>query len=150
MGNNHETKAFLHTSVLFAGIWSPKGGARLILKLAEARVVQLFACPQVLDEIEKVLRRKAPGALGSLALLLDRSGLTLVSAPRQETVKRASAWESHLGDAQVIAAAWEKDVDYFITLDRKHFIDNLDLRNASPFPIGAPGDFLAWLRARLA
>ena len=43
---------FLDTSALFAGIWSAKGGSRMILKLGEAGVIRLLVSPQVLDEIE--------------------------------------------------------------------------------------------------
>lgn len=72
---------FLDTSALFAGIWSATGGARMLLKLGEARAVQLKASSQVLTEFESVLRRKAPQNLGALALLLDRSRIELATAP---------------------------------------------------------------------
>ena len=66
-------RLFLDTSALFAGIWSAEGGARMLLKLGEAGVVELLVSSQVLEEIEDVIRRKAAQLLGTLALLLDRS-----------------------------------------------------------------------------
>jgi predicted nucleic acid-binding protein len=141
--------AFLDTSALFAGIWSATGGGRMILKLGEARAIRLLVSPQVLDEIEGALRRKAPHMLGLLTLLLDRSGVEVVPSPMSEAVRDSQALTSHTGDAQVLAAAWTAGADYLVTLDRKHFLDNPILRDAVPFPVGTPGDFLAWYRAQL-
>ena len=121
----------------------------MILKLGEARAIRLLVGPQVLDEIESALRRKAPDMLGLLALLLDRSGIEVVPAPMSKVVQDSQALTGHLGDAQVLAAAWVARADYLVTLDRKHFLDNQALKAAVPFPVGTPGDFLAWYRAQL-
>lgn len=72
-------RAFLDTSASFAGIWSSQGGARRILELSEAGIVDALVSSQVLVEIESVVRWKAPTALGSLALTLDRA--RIVTAP---------------------------------------------------------------------
>ncbi len=141
--------AFLDTSALFAGIWSTKGGGRMILKLGEAGAIRLLVSPQVLDEIESALRRKAPNMLGLLTLLLDRSGVEVVPSPISEAVRDSQLLTGHTGDAQVLAAAWATEADYLVTLDRKHFLENPTLRAAVPFPVGTPGDFLAWYRRQL-
>jgi predicted nucleic acid-binding protein len=143
-------RAFLDTSALFAGIWSAEGGARMILKLGEAGAIRLLVSPQVLGEIEGALRRKAPDLLGLLTLLLDRSGVEVVSSPAREAVQESQALTDHPGDVQVLAAAWAARVDYFVTLDRNHFLDNLSVKDAVPFPIGTPGDFLTWYRGQFA
>ena len=144
-----KVSVFLDTSALFAGIWSATGGGRMILKLGEARTIRLLVSPQVLDEIESALRRKAPDMLGLLALLLDRSRVEVVPSPMPETVQDSQALIGHPGDAQVLAAAWAAGADYLVTLDRKHFLDNPALRGTVPFPVGTPGDFLAWYRGQL-
>lgn len=140
---------FLDTSALFAGIWSAEGGARMILRLGEVEAIRLLVSSQVLDEIERALRRKAPATLGLLALLLDRSGIEVVPSPTPKVVQDSQALIGHPGDAQLLAAAWAAGVDYFVTLDRKHFLDNQVLKDNVPFPIGTPGDFLAWYKERL-
>ena len=66
-----EARVFLDTSVLFAAVLSETGGSRLILKLGEASVLQLFVGLRVLQEAEGVLARKAPQHKGRFALLLD-------------------------------------------------------------------------------
>jgi len=141
-------RVFLDTSALFAAILSAKGGARMILKLGEAGAIRLLVSPQVLDEGRWCAAAQAPDALGLLALLLDRSGTGVVPSPTPQAVQESETLTGHAGDAQVLAAAWAAKVDYFVTLDQKHFLHNVALRAAVPFPIGTPGDFLAWYRGQ--
>ena len=105
---------------------------------------------QVLGEVEGALRCKAPETLGAFALLLDRSNIGIVPSPTDEAIYDCLAVTGHRGDAGVLAAALDGQVDYFVTLDRQHFLDNPRLSGFAPFPLGTPGDFLAWLRARWA
>ncbi|MBI1882370.1 MAG: PIN domain-containing protein [Chloroflexi bacterium] len=144
-----KVSVFLDTSALFAGIWSAEGGARMILKLGEAQVIRILVSSQVLSEIENALRRKAPDALGVLALLLNQSNAEVTPTPTLEMVQQSEILTGHAGDAQVLAAAWQAQADYLVTLDRAHFLDNLALREAVSFPLGTPGDFLAWYREKL-
>lgn len=137
---------FLDTSALFAGIWSAAGGARMVLKLGEAEAVKLYVSSQVLTEIESVLRRKSPESLGSLALLLDRSRIRITPGPSPTYLDRSKSLVGYAPDALVLVAAWTAVTDYFVTLDRKHFLDNPVLQTAVPFLVGTPGDCLAWYR----
>ncbi len=139
-------KVFFDTSALFAGLWSDSGGVRQILNLAEAGLVTPAVSPQVLSEIENNLRRKAPDLLGKLAVLLDRVGLVLAGTAPGLRYEAALALTGHPGDGRVLADAWEAGTDFFVTLDRQHFLDNEPLRAALPFPLGTPCDFLLWYR----
>jgi predicted nucleic acid-binding protein len=141
-------RIFLDTSALFAGVWSDTGGARQILKLAEAGLVRPVLSKQVLSEIENNLRRKAPDLLGKLAVLLDRVGLVLVETAPESRYQESLALTGHPGDGRVLADAWEAGADFFVTLDRQHFLENEGLRAALPFPLGTPGDFLQWYRKK--
>jgi predicted nucleic acid-binding protein len=142
-------RVFLDTSALFAGIWSPAGGSRMILKLGETGAIQLLVSAQVLQEIEYALREKAPGTLGYLALLLERSRIEIVPLAGEDVLNLCRRLVQHTGDLQVIAAAWGSSTDYFVTLDRKHFLGNSRLREKAPFLIGTPGDFLSWFRGKM-
>jgi predicted nucleic acid-binding protein len=144
-----EPRIILDTSAIFAGIWSPDSGGRMILKLGEAGALQLITSRDVISELERVFRRKAPDLLGELAILLDRSRLEIGPSPETRDVEKNLSLVSHHGDARIIAAAQSMEADYFVTLDRKHFIDNTRLVNSATFPIGTPGDFLAWYRREL-
>lgn len=141
-------RVFLDTSALFAGIWSPEGGARLLLKLGESGAIQLVINRQVLLEIENTLRTKAPSHLGALVLLLDRSQIEIASQGESE-ITIAQQWVTYPGDAWVLASVLESKIDYFVTLDRKHFLNNQSLRQAALVLMGTPGDFLIWYRTYL-
>ncbi len=143
---SRKIKVFLDTSALFAGIWSAEGGSRMILKLGEAEVIRPIVSRQVLHEIERALRRKAPDLLGVLALFLDRSGIEIVPAPTEKTLSKITGIIHHLGDAEVLSAAVESGADYFVTLDRVHFLDNDHLLSEVTLPLGTPGNFLDWYR----
>ena len=142
-------RAFLDTSALFAGIWSQQGGARLILRLAATRMLELSVDSYVLSEIQNVLQGKEPRMLGRLALLLHESRIEVVSTPPLESTHESIDLVGYAPDAQVLSAAWAAGVDYFVTLDKKHFLENERLRQVTPFLIGTPGDFLAWFRTQL-
>lgn len=141
---------FLDTSALFSGIWSAAGGARMLLKLGEAHAVELSVSSHVLAEIERVLRRKSPQSLGTLALLLDRSRIAVVGSTSENHAVICQSVVNYTPDAMVLAAAWTAGVDWFVTLDRKHFLSNQQLRDAAPFAVGTPGSCLEWYRNRLS
>ncbi len=142
-------RVFIDTSALFAGIWSASGGARMILKLGEAEAIQIVVSPHVLKEAETVLRRKAEEALPDLAALLDRCRVLVGPPAKTRILKRSRTLTTHLGDARILAEAWFSGVDFFVTLDRRHFLDNDALQAAAPFRLGTPGQFLAWFREKI-
>ncbi len=144
------TRTFVDTSALFAAIWSEEGGGRMLLRLAEAGAIGLVVNRQVLTELEAAIRRKAPNALPTLAILLDRIRIEIAPDPDQQTVEACRRLVAHEADAAILAAAWASQADYFVTLDRQHFPENVELRQAVPFRVGTPGDYLAWLRKLLA
>jgi len=141
---------FLDTSTLFSGIWSATGGARLLLQLGEAKAVKLAVSSHVLVEIESVLRRKSPQSLGTLALLLDRSRIAVVPSASKNHIIICQSVVNYTPDAILLAAAWTAGVDYFVTLDRKHFLNNQQIHDAAPFTVGTPGSCLAWYRSKLS
>jgi len=139
---------FLDSSAVFAAILSATGGARQILRLGEVGQIRLMVSGAILAEVERTLREKLPEQLATLALWLDAARVAVVAAPRKAVVSRLQARLTYAPDALVLAAAVSADADFFVTLDRKHFLGNAPLRAALPFPLGTPGDYLAWHRAR--
>ncbi len=141
-------EVFFDTSVLVAAILSSTGGARLLLKLGEAGAIRVVVGPRVLAELDGVLVRKAPDARLTVALLLDAARVAVGPEADDRHQAAATAWISYAPDAQVLAEALAADVDYFVTLDRAHFLDNEALA-AAPFRVGTPGACIAWLREQL-
>lgn len=121
----------------------------MVLKLGEAGAVRLLVSPQVIRELEGALRRKAPHAIGALALILERSGVEITEPPPKETIQDALKLVDHQGDARILAAVLSADVDYFITLDKEHFLENRAVMESLSIPVGTPGDFLTWFRKKL-
>jgi predicted nucleic acid-binding protein len=121
----------------------------MIPKLGEAGALLPLTCSEVIRELERAFKRKASEALGDLALVLDRSRLEITPSPVKLRVDQCLKLINHSGDAKILASAWSAEVDYFVTLDRKHFIQNKRLLKETPFPIGTSGDFLDWFRQQL-
>ena len=121
----------------------------MLLKLGEAGVVELLVSSQVLEEIDVAIRRKSAQLLGSLALLLDRSQAKVEPSAPDEMMARCRSLVPHAGDARILADAWHNRVDYLVTLDQAHFLGAPNLAGQVPFPIGTPGDCLAWIRKNI-
>jgi predicted nucleic acid-binding protein len=141
-------RAFLDTNVLFAAVLSATGGARMILKLGKAGAVHLQVGPQVLREADRVLTRKSPENKALFVLLVERAGVNVGPEPDAARLAQAGELVAYAPDARILAEALAAEVDYFVTLDRLHFVDNLDPAKLT-FAIGTPGDFLAWLRGQM-
>jgi predicted nucleic acid-binding protein len=141
-------RVFLDTSVVFAGVLSETGGARLILKLGEAGLVHLVIGPRVLEEADRTFSRKALDSKPLFAILLDVARVEMGKPARRAHLDVANEVIGYAPDAHVLAEAISNDADYFVTLDRKHF--HADAVKGLPLLVGTPGDFLAWLRNRIA
>ena len=141
-------KVFLDTSALLAGLASPTGASNMILALAEAQLITLVLSEQVLVEAERNLQEKLPSAIPQYRRFLTTCPLEKASMP--STADVAMAREIiHAKDAPILMAAMNAQVDYLVTLNRKHFLDDPEVARTSGLRIGAPGDFLAWFRERL-
>jgi hypothetical protein len=121
----------------------------MILKLGEARLLTLITSQDAIGELESALRRKAPQHLGTLAVILDRARFEITSSPDERSTNKVLKLTGHRGDARIMAAALASAPDFFVTLDREHFLDNHALIEAAPFLIGTPGDLLAWYREKI-
>jgi hypothetical protein len=88
------------------------------------------------------------GALPHYREWLAACPVERVPSPTREEVLRAARM-IHPKDAAVLAAAMRAGVNYLVTLDRRHFLDDPEVARRSGLRIGTPGDFIAWFRALL-
>lgn len=139
-------RIFLDTSALFAGLWSESGGGRLILRLGEAGALQIVVSQQVLEELDEVLRRKAPHLLAALARLLDRLQVEVAKPGDPGAYAACLALTGHAGDARILADAWQAGVSYLVSLNQKHILNRPELAEGLPYEIGTPGDFIQSFR----
>jgi predicted nucleic acid-binding protein len=141
---------FLDSSVLFAGVVSPDGAARALLLLAEAGLVTVTVSEQVVAETERAVARKVPQALAYYREALRSTGLRIVHDPSPEEVEAHKDIITHRTDVPIVVAAMRAGVDYLVTFNRRHFIDDPGVATRSGLRIGLPGDVLAWVREQLA
>ncbi len=134
-------RIFLDTSVVFAAVLSPTGGARKLFLLGEAGMLQLVVGPTVLRECQEVVERKAPTSLSTLAQLLSSASLETSHAPTKKQISAAEVYVQYAPDARVLAEAMLAKPDWFVTHDKEHFLKHRSRINL-PFEIGTPGDVL--------
>lgn len=144
-----DRRLFFDSSALFAGVVSSTGAARALLLLAEAGLIRIVLSEQVLAETERAVARKMPRALPHYRQALRSTGLEIVPDPSPEQVAGHQDMIAHRTDVPIVVAAMGVEVDYLVTLDRRHFIDDADVAARSGLRIGTPGEALAWIRGQL-
>jgi len=144
-----KAKLFLDSSALFAGIASSSGADRVLLLLGETGQIALLVSEQVIVETERAVARKIPRILPELRQAILKSGLAILPDPPAEAVMAHLDWIRHAADTPILVAAVQAEVDYLVTLNRKHFLDDPQVAIRSGLRIGTPGDALAWARSRL-
>jgi predicted nucleic acid-binding protein len=141
---------FLDSSALFAGIASEKGAARVLLLLAETGHVKVTISEQVVAETERAIARKVPHALNDLRQAILASKALIVIDPSPKDVKANLHLISDPTDVPIVLAAMKAKVDYLVTLNRRHFIDDPEVAVQTGLRIGTPGDALNWVRGRIS
>jgi predicted nucleic acid-binding protein len=138
---------FCDANVLIAAAGSRSGASRAILNLAEMGMIKLLVSRQIVDEVERNLRRKLPQGLPFLAEWLTHVDLQLLPDPEPEQFSR---WLTVINqtDAPVLEAAVTASADYFITLNTRHF--TADVVAASNLTIYTPAEFIENIRAVLS
>ena len=131
------SKVFLDTSVLFAAIYSERGTARDLLRLAILEKATLYVSGLVLEETERNIEKKAPEKLETYQALMNSVAFTIVADPSKEEVLAAYAY-TVLKDAPIIAAAINAHPDYFVTYDRKDLLDKPEVAEKSGLKIVTP------------
>jgi predicted nucleic acid-binding protein len=140
---------FLDSSALFAGIVSADGASRALLLLAEDHLIDITVSEQVIAETEGALARKVPRALLTFREALRSTGLRIVRKPSIRDVDAHRDIIDHEADVPIVVAAMQARVDYLVTLNRRHFIDDPKVAIHSGLRVAMPGDALAWVRERL-
>ena len=140
---------FLDSSALILGIISSEDAARVLLLLAEDGKIKFSVSQQVLVETERNLARKAPNTLPFAREMIRAANIYILRDPSLLEVEEHMGWISHAADVPILVAAARANVDFLVTLNRHHFIDDRDVAVRSGLRIGTPGDALAWVREKL-
>jgi predicted nucleic acid-binding protein len=140
---------FLDNSALIAGIISEQGAARSLLLLGESEKINLIVSEQVIAEVERNLARKVPEALPFAREIILSANIGILRDPPAEEVQKHLDWIGHAADVPILLAARRANVDFLVTLNTRHFLDDVPVARRSGLRIGTPGDGLAWVRQRL-
>jgi len=140
-------RVFLDTSVLFSASYSKTGSSRDLLREAIRGNLKIVVSRYVLEEAERNLAQKAPDALPAFRELLTLVAAVVTEKPALEELKRAATYID-LKDAPIVAAAAKAKVDYLVTWDRKHFIDDPKVAERSGLAIITPDKLMAIVKRR--
>ena len=140
----------LDSSALFAGIVSATGAIRVLLLLADTGHITVTISEQVVAETERAVARKVPQAIGDLRKAIQVSRVRIVHDPSAVEVVANLHLITHSVDVPIVFAAMRAKVDYLVTLNRVHFINDPDVAAQSGLRIGTPGDALIWVRERIS
>ncbi|MCJ7748273.1 MAG: putative toxin-antitoxin system toxin component, PIN family [Desulfobacterales bacterium] len=133
-------KVFIDTNVLIAGVNSVTGASATFLDLCEAGVLQMVVSRQVLIEADRNFTAKFPQWVGRFRQFMHNLAPLMVEDPTPESIKKAAAIVDRK-DAPILAAAQNANVDFLITLDKKHFL-NPKTREKMMLKVVSPIEFL--------
>jgi putative PIN family toxin of toxin-antitoxin system len=133
-------KIFIDTNVLIAGVHSVTGASATILDLCEARVLQMVVSRQVLIEADRNFTTKFPQLVGRFRQFMRDLAPIMVEDPTPESVEKVATIVDRK-DAPILAAAQNANVDFLITLDKRHFL-NRKTRQKVMLKVVSPIEFL--------
>lgn len=135
-------KLFLDANVLFAATISSSGGSAYIFELARRHKVRLFSSSLALKEAERNLREKTDEeAVLRFYDLLEDVDIRLFSVDRKKAKKNFAKLVGEK-DAPILGAAISAEVDFLITLDKKHFLNQKIFKTNLLIKILTPGQFI--------
>lgn len=137
-------RVFLDASVLFAAAASATGASRAIIVLAEIGLIKVIVSPQVLEEAERNLSRKAPRALPFYRQVIASLDIGIVGEPTPDKVAEC-AEVIEAKDAPILAVAMEAKPDRLVTLNTKDFVVP-EVIAFSRLTIQTPGEFVQEIR----
>lgn len=136
-------RIFVDANVLMAGADSRSGASNAILQLAEVGLFHLVVSRQVLDEVERNVRKKLPRALANFAAVLAQLPLEIVPDPEDDACLQWAAI-IEMKDTPILAAALLAGVDRLVTMNTKDFTPAV--AQATGLVIQTPGDFMQNIR----
>jgi predicted nucleic acid-binding protein len=139
-------RVFLDSSVFFSACYSASGHSRDLLLMALRDEILLVCSNYVIQETRRNLDKLSSDHLVFLDFILDNLPLELIKPTKAEVL--AAAEHIALKDAPIVAAAKRGKVDFLVTLDKKHLLDNPNVQNYSGIDIVTPKRMLSQLTGK--
>jgi predicted nucleic acid-binding protein len=137
-------RIFLDSSVLFSAAYSAKGHSRDLLILAAREEITLVVSNLVLEETRRNLSSFAPDILPYLDQIIEAIPFEYVRPNKREVIDAAKQVE--LKDASIVAAARKANVDFLVTLDKKHLLGKPKVAEFAGIPIITPQEVISVIR----
>ena len=136
-------KVLIQSSALFSAILSAKGGSRAILDLGKQGRIQLYTSQDIIDEVKENLHQDYPEYFNQIDMFVKNYNLEIYSKlSDKEALRFKTGYIDDPDDVHVVAVADKLDIDYLISLDKKHFLQNTQLAKKLDIRIVSPGEFL--------
>ena len=116
------------------------GASATILDLCEAQVLQMVLSRQVLIEADRNFTAKFPQLVARFRQWMHHLTPLMIEDPTPESVEKAATIVDRK-DAPILAAAENANVDFLITLDKRHFL-NPKTRQKVMLKVVSPIEFL--------
>lgn len=129
---------FFNASVILAGLKSPKGASASILYLVQKRKAKGIISEIVIDEVLRHVKKMELDQIIVNKTIHDF--FKIVKAPDEIVVNKFKKIIIDLGDAHILASAFETQTHFLVTLDKKHLLVLKD--RVRKFNIVSPGDLV--------
>jgi len=139
-------KIFLDSNIFITGLGSTTGASADILRLIQSANLEVFTSKLVVDEVGRNLAKKLPKYLPIYFKVLSETGINIYSNIRNINTQ-ISNWISKHSDVVIFSTAQKLKIDYFITLNRKHFYQK-EVKKLANFKIITPAEFLVIFRRK--
>lgn len=137
-----KTRAFIDASAWVAASASPSGGSALVLEVCRGKRYSAVCTQRVLMEAQVNIRHKLPqAALVHFYELLASVPIEVLPEVDNEQERLAEGIVAPK-DAHVLAAAIAGEVDFLITLDRRHLANETVREAVRPLQILLPAEFI--------
>jgi predicted nucleic acid-binding protein len=126
-------KLFLDAALIIAALFSADTASpgRRLFKMGEVGLIHLYVSDRVIGEARGVLQQLTGQDYDTIKVLLAESlvlaNAVIASTPAAETVRTCLAITKYHPDAEVLAAAIERDCEVFVTYDRQHLLQNPEI-----------------------
>lgn len=137
-------RIFFDTSVYIAGLRSPTGAARELLRLAEAQIIRMVVSEEVVMEVDRVTREKFPHLVQESRQFWKDLSPEIAPNPRADLAK-PFLQKLVKGDALILCAAHLAKVSAFVTWNARDFMAP-GIAALVDFPIVVPQDGLKLFR----
>ena len=137
-------RVFFDTSVYVAGLRSPAGAARELLRLTEAQAICMVISEEVVTEVDRVIAEKFPELVQESRKFWKDLKPEVAPNPMADQVE-PFLQKLDKGDAQILCAAHLAKVSAFVTWNTRDFM-HPGIAALVDFPIVVPAEGLKLFR----